>query len=187
MVGACNKTRRVCHLAGRWKRGADDCGLAGNWFGASLSEAERRRQIAVEIEKLETALAKVAADRKTLEKILSRPMDSRFYPELRKLEGAEFDAPFNFAWRIDYADIFSTGRAGPPDPPKNSRPSPRQALSSVARRQAGEGGFDSILGNQPFVTARNPEKRELYRERWKRVCSFFELSFGPRRNAERLC
>jgi hypothetical protein len=43
-----------------------------------------------------------------------------------------------------------------------------------------------IVGNLPFVTARNPKKRELYRERWPRVCHgefqlvcpFFEMSFG---------
>src|ERR1035438_4383022 len=48
------------------------------------------------------------------------------------------------------------------------------------------GGFDLIVGNPPFVTARNPTKRELYRERWKHVCHknyllvcpFFDLSFG---------
>jgi hypothetical protein len=43
-----------------------------------------------------------------------------------------------------------------------------------------------IVGNPPFVTARNPEKRELYRQRWsgvcykefQLVCPFFALSFG---------
>jgi hypothetical protein len=123
------------------------------------SEAAKRRQVEEEIHKLQDALQKVAADRKSLEKITARPFDiAHFYPELRKLEGADFDSPFNFSWRIDFADIFQSGR----------------------------GGFDLILGNPPFVTARNPEKRELYRERWKRVCSgkyllvcpFFDLSFG---------
>jgi len=49
-----------------------------------------------------------------------------------------------------------------------------------------QSGFDIIVGNPPFVTARNPKKRELYRERWPRVCygtyllvcPFFEMSFG---------
>ena len=123
------------------------------------SEAAKHRQVEEEIRKLQEALQKVAADRKSLEKIAARPFDiAHFYPELRKLEGADFDSPFNFSWRIDFADIFQSGR----------------------------GGFDLILGNPPFVTARDPEKRELYRERWKRVCSgkyllvcpFFDLSFG---------
>jgi hypothetical protein len=123
------------------------------------SEAAKGRQVEQEVGRLQEALQEVAADRKTLEKIASRPFDiASFYPEIRKLEGADFDSPFNFSWRIDFADIFQTDR----------------------------GGFDLILGNPPFVTARNPEKRELYRERWKRVCSgkyplvcpFFDLSFS---------
>jgi hypothetical protein len=47
-------------------------------------------------------------------------------------------------------------------------------------------GFDVVVGNPPFVTARNSKKRELYRERWERVCKgeylllgpFFDLSFS---------
>lgn len=123
------------------------------------SEAAKRRQVEEEVNRLKDALRKVAADRKALQRIVSRPFDlSSFYSELRKLEGADFDSPFNFSWRIDFADVF----------------------------QADRGGFDLILGNPPFVTARNPERRELYRKRWKRVCSgkyllvcpFFDLSFG---------
>jgi hypothetical protein len=49
-----------------------------------------------------------------------------------------------------------------------------------------EGGFDLVVGNPPFVTARNPEQRERYRQRWPRVSSghfqllgpFLELSMG---------
>lgn len=123
------------------------------------SEAVKRRQVEQEVGRLQNALRKVAADRQTLEKITARPFDTaHFYPELRKLEGADFDSPFNFSWRIDFADVF----------------------------QGPSGGFDLVLGNPPFVTARNPDKRELYRERWRRVCSgkyllvcpFFDLSFG---------
>ena len=131
------------------------------------SEAAKHRQVEEEIRRLQEALQKVAADRKSLEKIAARPFDiARFYPELRKLEGADFDSPFNFSWRIDFADIFQSDRSG----------------------------FDLILGNPPFVTARNREKRELYRERWKRVCSgkyllvcpFFDLSFGLLRRGGQL-
>src|SRR5207248_1007063 len=69
----------------------------------------------------------------------------------------DFNSPFNFAWPLDFTSIFSRNKPG----------------------------FDIIVGNPPFVTARNPKKRELYRERWSRVCKgeflllcpFFELSF----------
>jgi hypothetical protein len=123
------------------------------------SEAAKGRQVEQEVGRSQDALQKVAADRKTLERIASRPFDiASFYPEIRELEGAGFDSPFNFSWRIDFADVF----------------------------RSGNGGFDLLLGNPPFVTARNPEKRDLYRERWKRVCHgtfllvcpFFDLSFG---------
>ena len=123
------------------------------------SEAAKRRQVEAELGRLREALQEVDSDRKSLERIALRPFDiAHLYSELRKLEGADFDSPFNFSWRIDFADVF----------------------------QGDRGGFDLVLGNPPFVTARNPEKRELYRERWKRVCSgkyllvcpFFDLSFG---------
>jgi len=143
----------------------EDSNLAGNWFGETQSESQHRRQIAGEIEHLQKAMLKVGDDHRALEKIATQPYDSRFYPRLRKLEGAEFDAPFNFAWRLDFADIFQHGTGG-------------DAVGT-------EGGFDLILGNPPFVTARNPIKRQLYRERWPRVCEgnyllvspFIELSF----------
>ena len=154
--------------------------LAATWFGETTSETEKRRQIAAEISQLQAALQKVAADRKALEKIAARPYDASFYPELRKLEGADFDSPFNFSWRIDYADIFQNGAGS--------------ATANGKTETALPGGFDLILGNPPFVTARNPEKRELYRERWKRVCSgkyllvcpFFDLSFGLLRHGGQL-
>jgi len=154
--------------------------LAATWFGETASETEKRRQIAAEISQLQAALEKVAAERNALEKIASRPYDASFYPELRKLEGADFDSPFNFSWRIDYADIFQNGSGGATANGKMQTPLP--------------GGFDLILGNPPFVTARNAEKRELYRERWKHVCSgkyllvcpFFGLSFGLLRRGGQL-
>jgi len=133
--------------------------LALSIIQETQSEAAKRRQVEQEVVRLQDALQEVAADRKSLERIAARPFDiAHFYPEIRKLEGADFDSPFNFSWRIDFADVF----------------------------QGTTGGFDLILGNPPFVTARNPEKRELYRERWKRVCTgkyllvcpFFDLSFG---------
>src|SRR3989442_900185 len=116
------------------------------------------------------------------------PMNATYYQDLRELEGADFDSPFNFAWHIDFAEIFA--------------PTPAPAVATVTGEFAfvnelkGQGslveertvpnGFDIIVGNPPFVTARNPTRRELYRERWPKVCykefqlvcPFFALSFG---------
>jgi len=127
-------------------------------IGDEKSEAEKHRRLAEEIRHVQAALEKVMADRRDLEKLAPRIYDADFYARLRKLEGADFDSPLNFAWRLDLPAIFGHDPAG----------------------------FDIIVGNPPFVTARNPKKRELYRARWPRVCHgkyllvcpFFELSFG---------
>lgn len=127
-------------------------------FGLADSAAKKRERLKREIGQLERALKKVEDDREELRRLESRAYDKQFYPKLRKLEGADFDSPFNFAWTIDFPSIFG----------------------------ANGGGFDFIVGNPPFVTARNPVKRELWRQRWPRVCAgtyqlvcpFFELGFG---------
>jgi len=79
------------------------------------------------------ALAKIRRDVRDLDTLERRPLDSDFYSKLRKLEGADFDSPFNFAWHIDFPSVFAIDN----------------------------GGFDIVVGNPPFVTARNPNKREL--------------------------
>ena len=140
------------------KMQAHDSNLAAVLFEAETSDAEKRSRLAHEIEQVHAALKKVRDDREELEKLAPRIYDPDFFAKLRRLEGADFDSPFNFAWRLDLPAIF--GR----DPP----------------------GFDIIVGNPPFVTARNPRKRELYRQRWPQVCHrtyqllapFFQCSFG---------
>ncbi|HEV3146218.1 MAG TPA: hypothetical protein VGZ47_20190 [Gemmataceae bacterium] len=145
---------------------AQDSHAAAVLFGETAKASERRKRFLEEITKLQKALEKLAADRTDLEKLAKQPHDPAFYPKLRRLEGADFDSPFNFSWQLDFAEIFSPER----------------------------GGFDIVVGNPPFVTARNPVKRDLYRERWPRVCTgnylllcpFFELSFGIMRSGGQL-
>ena len=130
-----------------------------NFFGLDEPAAEKRKRFAHEAGKLAEALKEVEENRDELERLTRRGFDSQFFPKLRKLEGADFDSPFNFAWTIDFPGVFAGGGNG--------------------------GGFDIIVGNPPFVTARNPKKRELWRQRWPRVCvgtyelvcPFFELGF----------
>jgi adenine-specific DNA-methyltransferase len=127
-------------------------------FGLTVPAVEKRRRNRQELERLADAAKKIERDRNELARLRNRLYDSQFYPKLRKLEGADFDSPLNFAWRLDFPNVFG----------------------------ANGGGFDIVVGNPPFVTARNPAKRELWRERWPRVCyknylllcPFFELSFG---------
>lgn len=133
------------------------------------SSGAKRKRIAYEREKIREALAKVEKDRKELEKLSHRDFDSQFYVELRKLEGADFDSPINFAWCIDFPGVFTD-------------------------QNRAEGGFDIVVGNPPFVTARNPIKRALWRERWPRVCHgtyqllcpFVELGFTLLKHAGEL-
>jgi hypothetical protein len=129
------------------------------FFGLSESAAVKRKRNQQELERLAEALKKIDRDRTELERLsrLTSLRSSDFYPRLRKLEGADFDSPFNFAWRLDFPNIFG----------------------------ADSGGFDIVVGNPPFVTARNPVKRKLWRQRWPRVCTgkyhllcpFVELGF----------
>jgi len=135
-----------------------DAEIAAVLFQETTSDAEKRRRLAEEIEHAQRAIAGIQDNRRELGRLASRIYDPDFYPELRRLEGADFDSPFNFSWRLDFPSIFGREPAG----------------------------FDIVVGNPPFVTARNPEKRELYRARWPVVCyrtyqllaPFFQRSFG---------
>ncbi|MBM4120830.1 MAG: hypothetical protein FJ248_08040 [Nitrospira sp.] len=153
-------------------------------FDENISEAENRRRIEKDINQLDEALKKLAADRKELEQLHSSSATSNFYPRLRRLEGADFNSPFNFVWQIDFADIFhSRVNIGSPN---------RNGHNASTRPE--RGGFDLVVGNPPFVTARNTVKRELYRARWARVCygkyslicPFFDLSFSLLRSGGEL-
>jgi hypothetical protein len=154
----------------------------------TTTKAEKRKRNEQETERIQSALKKLADDRKELDRLASRDFDNQFYPKLRRLEGADFDSPFNFAWQIDYADIFAPRNGNPVSTLRGEFAFVNELdrQKSLLERREDPGGFDIIVGNPPFVTARNPKKRELYRERWKRVCSgkyllvcpFFEMSFG---------
>lgn len=160
----------------------------GDLFEDAGSDANKRRLAQAQVDQIDQALGKLTSDQKHLEKLASSPFAADFYPRLRKLEGADFDSPFNFVWHIDFADIFhpqlpvAATLAGELALVVNSvQPQQELTIPIIAR-----GGFDLMVGNPPFVTARNPVKRELYRERWARVCHkkfqlvcpFFDLSFG---------
>lgn len=123
----------------------EDSALAATLFEETVSASERRKRIAHEEAQLREALKKVAEDRQKLERLSKREFDPKFYVELRRLEGADFDSPFNFAWRLDFPTIFT------------------------GQDDGARSGFDIIVGNPPFVTARNPTWRELWRQRWSRV------------------
>lgn len=163
--------------------------IGSNWFGESISEREERERTEREINRLQTALKQLERDDGNLMKLrkLSALNRADFYRKLRELEGSEMDGPLNFAWRIDFPHVLS----GAPTTTFTGEFSlvnqaQRQQELTNSNRAKLDSGFDLIVGNPPFVTARNAQKRELYRERWPRVaylkfllvCPFFEMSFG---------
>ncbi|GEM_PF-589991 len=162
--------------------------IGSNWFGESLSEREERERTETEIERLQTALKQLERDEANLKKLQQRQFDKDFYRKLRELEGSEMDGPLNFAWRIDFPHVLSgvSSETLRGEFALVNEAQRQQELTAAPRPAKSDAGFDLIVGNPPFVTARNAEKRELYRERWPRVCRmkfllvcpFFEMSFG---------
>jgi len=126
-----------------------------------LGEAEKRRLRQAEKARLEEALADVRATRDNLDRL--KPSCGSLSAEdenaLRILDG-QAGKRISFVWAIDFMEVF--------------------------RRTVPHTGFDIIVGNPPFVTARNPIRREQYRNRWPMVCyqkfslvaPFFQCSFG---------
>jgi type I restriction-modification system DNA methylase subunit len=161
--------------------------IGADWFGGGLSDSETRARLDEEIDRLQTAFKQLERDEANLRKLSQRKFDKEFYFKLRELEGSEMDGPLNFAWRIDFPHVLS---AAPTATIRGElllvNEAQRQQELTAAHPPKLDGGFDLIVGNPPFVTARNAQKRELYRERWPRVCyknyllvcPFFELSFG---------
>ncbi len=163
----------------------EDSSLAG-MFGDTGTKAERRKRIAHESRQLEQALAGVKAAQRERDELERRPQEHAFVQRLRKLEGASFDAPFNFAWRLDFPQVFW------PEAPKTTL-NGKLALGNELKGQMDItatasmlGGFDLFVGNPPFVMAANSRSCELWRERWSPYCyrkyhmlvPFFPLSFG---------
>ena len=150
------------------------------------SDRAKRERLKTEINRLRAALKQLERDEKELQRLKVEQVDKTFYLNLRKLEGWEPDGPHNFVWRLDFPHVLAA--------PAQSTVLGNLSFINEADGQ-GElletktktsGGFDLVVGNPPFVTARNPERRELYRKRWPRVCHmkfllicpFFELSFS---------
>jgi len=132
-------------------------------FGGSERDAAVRRRIEAEQKRIRDALKEVETIEKELAQLRGkRSLGPDDEETLRRLEiGDPYRTDrITFSWRLAFPEVFDTER--------------------------GRGGFDIVVGNPPFVTARNREKRELYRERWRQVCykeyqllvPFFARSFG---------
>ena len=85
----------------------DESSLDKLFHDETESSSNKRKRIAHEKSRLQDALGKNREEtEKELEKLSQREFDNQFYVKLRKLEGADFDSPFNFAWYIDFPGIF---------------------------------------------------------------------------------
>lgn len=129
----------------------------------TTTRTEQRTRIEHEIQHVDQALKKVTADREELDRLTNERFDATFYPRLRRLEGADFNSPLNFAWQIDLSDIFARKQIEPVATVLREfafvNEIDQQGTLVEGREETG--GFDIIVGNPPFVTARNAEKRKL--------------------------
>jgi hypothetical protein len=140
--------------------------IGADWFGGALSDSETRRRLDAETDRLEDALKQLGQDEAKLRKLGQKHYDKEFYRKLRGLEGSQIDGPLNFAWRIDFPHVLSRA---PIETVRGEfsvvNQAQRQQDLVVAQPGRTDSGFDLIVGNTPYVTARNAEQRELYRER----------------------
>lgn len=126
--------------------------------GETAKEAEARRLREAQLEKLDAALARVRQMQADLAAIPAELSNAGDDELVENFESGD-ESAMTFAWRLDFPEVF--GRKG-------------------------REGFDIVVGNPPFVTARSAEKRKMYQERWKQVAvknfqlvsPFFVRGFG---------
>ena len=101
-------------------------------------------QVKARLADLESLLIKC----RQAQQLAARPLTHQ-WEYARAFDAIRQEFGVSFIWQIDFAEVFDPGE-GQAD---NREP-----------------GFDIIVGNPPFVTARNPAVRELYREQWPTSC-----------------
>ena len=109
---------------------------------SSAKQTKEVKQIKERLAAIDALLAKCRSKRGELGQTRKGDEERRF-DTLRK------DLGVSFAWALDFAEVFD---------PKPGNGEQRQP------------GFDVIVGNPPFPTARNPAMRERYRDRWHTSC-----------------
>jgi hypothetical protein len=155
-------------------------------FGEGVENAKKRKWREEEEAKLSKALKEIDLLEARLEGLKSKSrLNLNDEDELNDIEsGGEHH--MTFSWRLDFPEVFNRIEQAKAtfDGKLNLRGGSGQQTFSEST--VVDDGFDIIVGNPPFVTARNKEKRELYRERWQPYCfkqyhllvPFFPRSFG---------
>ena len=86
---------------------------------------------------------------------------------LNRLEAASENEEITFTWELDFPEIFFEAGSASGHTDRQDEPGePNQGQMELTAPAGKRGGFDIIVGNPPFVTARNEEKRKAYFERW---------------------
>jgi len=141
------------------------------FFGETEKEAEKRRWREEQERKLKEALGEIEQLSERLEKIEGRKtigdLEAR---RLAELEG-QVGKDVSFVWHLDFAEVFNR-KPKTVATLRGEFPFMEQGPGQMglAEKRPTPSGFDIIVGNPPFVTARNPVLREKYRKRWPRVC-----------------
>lgn len=166
----------------------ENIAVQSNMFAEKESKAAlRKRQ--EQLDELNAVLAEVKKTEAELEKLSAKKrLMSEDDDLLTELEASSESAQITFCWELDFPEIFDIQRDSDATL-KGAMPgivNQANGQMELTPRESARGGFDAMLGNPPFVTARNAEKRELYRERWREtaflkfqlVAPFFQRSFG---------
>jgi hypothetical protein len=157
-------------------------------FDRKETKAEIRWREAA-LAQIDTALAEVRKTEAALEPLIAKKQLVNADDEsLTQLEASSGGEEITFIWELDFPEIFAV--------PQEAASTITGAMSALVNQMPGQmelrvrkiqrGGFDIIVGNPPFVTARNRAKREAYAARWKETCfknyqlvaPFFQRSFG---------
>ena len=157
-----------------------------NLFGDSAKNAEMRKWREAEEAKIKKALKEVDHLESQLAFFKSKSrLSQEDEDRLAYLENGG-DRDITFAWRLDFPEVFNRIQEAPSTLRDGLALTGGSGQQELVENVIVDDGFDIMVGNPPFVTSRNKEKRELYRERWQPYCymkyhllvPFFPRSFG---------
>lgn len=153
----------------------------------SKTKAKARQ---AQLDALDSALVQVTAIQTQLAQLQRKQKLTQKDDELlTDLEASSEGDAITFTWELDFPEIFAQTQPSAATMTGKMQAVVNQAggqMELAAPANVARGGFDIIVGNPPFVTARNEEKRKAYLKRWVQTCymnyqlvaPFFERSFG---------
>jgi hypothetical protein len=155
-------------------------------FGEGAESVKKRKWREEEEAKLDKALKEIDQLEARLAGLKSKSrLNLTDEDELNDIESGD-EHRMTFSWRLDFPEVFNRIEQAKTTFDGKLNLSGGSGQQTFAETIVVDDGFDIIVGNPPFVTARNKEKRELYRDRWKPYCykeyhlliPFFPRAFG---------